>query len=458
MTIALRPDPTLLKRLQAEAKKRGLVLPRVGNIAAAIKPPEFRGAALAIQSVAAREWVISGPAETGKTYASMFLLDRLARKTPKAICAILRKVHKDLYGPGNVATEYAKHFEKDGVTHHGGEKPEWLDYPNGARIYFGGLDRPGAYLSGALDFVYVNQAEELAADDWEVLTTRTTGRAGNTPDPMCFADCNPGPPGHWLLSRDGLTMLHSKHEDNPTLFNADGTITPRGEKSIATLNKLTGVRKERLRFGRWVSAEGAVYAFDPSTHWLDPFPIPAEWRRIRAIDFGYTNPFVCQWWAIDPDGRMYLYREIYMTHRTVRVHAAQINALSEGETIEANISDHDAEDRATLEECGIYTIAANKEVSPGIEAVQTRYKVAGDGKPRIFILKGCLVERDESLAARHLPLCTRDEEDVYLWPKAADGKPIKDAPVKMNDHAQDAKRYAVRYIDPPGIGGPLFYE
>jgi predicted transcriptional regulator len=39
------------------------------------------------------------------------------------------------------------------------------------------------------------------------------------------------------------------------------------------------------------------------------------------VDFGYTNPFVMQWWAEDPDGRLYLYREIYRTRRLVEDHA-----------------------------------------------------------------------------------------------------------------------------------------
>ena len=30
-----------------------------------------------------------------------------------------------------------------------------------------------------------------------------------------------------------------------------------------------------------------------------------------SVDFGFTNPIVIQWWAEDPDGRLYLYRELY---------------------------------------------------------------------------------------------------------------------------------------------------
>jgi hypothetical protein len=78
--------------------------------------------------------------------------------------------------------------------------------------------------------------------------------------------------------------------------------------------------------------------WDRAVHLIDRFDIPADWRRIRSIDFGYTNPFVCQWWAIDPDGRMYRYREIYRTRRLVSDHAAEIRKLSAGESIAFNVS------------------------------------------------------------------------------------------------------------------------
>ena len=408
----------------------------------------FRGAALEIQSTSAREFVIAGPAETGKTFGCLELLDRLARQHPGLQAAILRKVHRDLFG--TVIKDYRKLFERDGVTVYGGEKPEWFDYPGGSRIWVGGLDRPAAFLSGSLDAVYCNQTEEMDLADWETLGTRTTGRAGVLSPGVLFGDCNPGPPYHWIKQRPELRLYESRHEDNPRLYDEQGNITEAGKHTLAVLDGLTGVRKERLRYGRWVQAEGAVYDYDARVHLVDPFPIPADWRRIRSIDFGYTNPFVCQWWAIDPDDRMILYREIYMTGRTVKVHAAQINALSEGETYEANVADHDAEDRATLEENGIYTIPADKEISPGIQAVQERMKLAGDGKPRLMLMRGALVERDETLAEARRPVGTEQEEEAYTYPKAQDGKVIKETPVKLNDHGMDAKRYAVRYFETSG--------
>jgi len=424
----------------AQLQRRGL--------AGTAAQPEFRGAALSLQSFRGRECIISGPSETGKTWAALYLLDSLARAHPKMQGAILRKVHRDLYS--TVIKDYRTLFETNGVTAYGGNKPEWFDYPNGARIYCGGLDRPGAFLSGALDVVYLNQAEESELEDWETLTTRTTGRAGVIVPGLTLGDCNPSYPQHWILHRPTLKVMHSRHEDNPRLYTADGQITEQGTQTMTTLDALTGARLQRLRHGLWVQAEGTVYEFNPAVHEIDPFPIPADWRRVAVIDFGYTNPFVCQWWAIDPDDRMILYREIYMTGRTVRVHAGQMLALSEGENVEAFISDHDAEDRATLEESGIFTIAADKDVTPGIQTVQERLKLRGDGKPGLMLMRGALVERDETLAAAHKPLCTRDEFDVYSYPKDVSGHALKEIPVKLHDHGMDATRYGVRYLSSAG--------
>lgn len=391
--------------------------------------------------------MISGPSETGKTYAALYLLDQLARQYKKSQWAIVRKVHSDVHG--TVVQMFRDNFVRDGVEVYGGEKAEWFDYThNGARIWVGGMDRPGKVLSGARDGIYVNQAEELALPDWEVCTTRTTGRAGNVDfGGMTFGDCNPGPPTHWILARKTLKKFYSRHEDNPRLYTADGRLTPGGHRTMAVLDALTGVRKDRLRHGRWVSAEGAVYEFDPAMHEIDAFPVPDTWRRMRVIDFGFANPFVCQWWAMDNDDRAYLYREIYFTSRTVKVHAEHIKRLSGNERYELTLADHDAEDRATLAENGIQTIAAHKEITPGIQRVQERLAKAKDGKPRLFVMRGALVERDEALANSHAPVCTRDEFDVYMWPKAADGKPQKEVPVDKDNHGMDCVRYLCNHLD-----------
>jgi phage terminase large subunit len=242
-------------------------------------------------------------------------------------------------------------------------------------------------------------------------------------------------------------VLESRHEDNPSLFDGQGNILEAGQGRMAVLDRLTGVRKERLRFGRWVNAEGAVYEFDEAVHLIDPFAIPLNWRRLRVVDFGYINPFVCQWWAVDHDGRMYLYREIYMTRRTVQAHVPKILELSGGAAIETTVADHDAEDRATLEGYGIMTEVAVKSISAGIQKVEERLKRAGDGKPRLFVFRDACVEMDGTLAEMRKPTCTAEEFAVYMWPKGSDGKPLKEVPLDLDNHGMDAMRYAVMYVD-----------
>lgn len=153
----------------------------------------------------------------------------------------------------------------------------------------------------------------------------------------------------------------------------------------------------------------------------------------------------CQWWALDPDDRLYLYREIYMTGRTVRAHASDINELTEHRQ-ETTVCDHDAEDRATLEENGIPCEPAYKAVTRGIDNVKERLKEAGDGKPRLYILRDSLVERDQDLDEQMKPTSTPEEIPGYIW-KDSKGK---DRPVKENDHGCDCMRYAAAYADDLG--------
>ncbi len=34
-----------------------------------------------------------------------------------------------------------------------------------------------------------------------------------------------------------------------------------------------------------------------------------------------------------------------------------------------------------------------------------------------------------------------------MWEPSKDGRPVKEAPLKVNDHGMDAMRYAVMYVD-----------
>lgn len=424
-----------------------------------------RGSALDVLRCKADEFMLDGPAGTGKSRVCLEKLNALAEKYAGCRLAIVRKFRAAITETALVTFE--QHVKPRCDVHNQQRRVrQSYQYPNGSEIVIAGIDNPVKLMSAEFDAIYVQEATELTLNDWEFLSTRL--RNGVVPYQQLFGDCNPGPPSHWLKKRmdAGLTTrVLSRHEDNPRLFTPSGSMTPFGQTYLARLDKLTGPRRERLRFGRWAAAEGMVFeAWDEAVHVIEPFEVPADWRRIVSIDFGFTNPFVCQWWAIDPDGRMYLYRELYRTRRTVRDHAAQIGALTGSEHIEAWVCDHDAEDRATLEqELNIRTIGADKAVSRGIQDVNQRLTAQDDGRPRLFLMRGALVERDpllidESTGLSEKPTCTAEEVDGYVWAKGAGGESLKEQPVKENDHGVDPMRYAVRYVEGHGQSAGFFIE
>ncbi len=152
-----------------------------------------------------------------------------------------------------------------------------------------------------------------------------------------------------------------------------------------------------------------------------------------------------------------MFKEIYMSGRTVRQHVEGVNGmdgirqLSYGHEFEANICDWDAESRATLEEMlNIKTVAADKRISTGIEAVQARLKKGNNGFPRIYFLRNALHEEDDELKMRYQPTSTIQEFPAYVWRKLKEGseETSKDErPIKQADHGMDAVKYMVAHLD-----------
>lgn len=428
------------------------------------------------------EVLLSGPAGTGKSRACLEKLHIAAMSNKGLRGLIVRKTAASLGSTGLVTfrEKVAKEALDAGeLRWYGGSKaraPAFI-YGNGSELVVGGLDRASRIMSSEYDLIYVQEATELTEDDWESLTTRL--RNGVLPFQQLIADSNPGPPTHWLNRRSlaGKTlMIYCRHEDNPTLFSYEtGEWTDPGKVYLSKLDNLTGVRKLRLRYGKWAAAEGLVYeGFDPEVH-VKPRLVtgfPASWPRYLVVDFGFTNPFVCQWWAQDDDGRLYMYREIYHTRRLVEEHAETIkvhlnryrtdpagleeheNQVMREPTPSAIICDHDAEDRATLEKhLNLPTVAATKTVSDGIQAVQQRLKIAGDGRPRLFFCRDAVVELDPALDDSKKPASTVEEFTEYVWdPGSATtstrmGSTLRETPLKQNDHGMDCVRYMVAFMD-----------
>lgn len=406
------------------------------------------------------EIILDGPAGTGKSRGNLEYLNYWATNYALARILMLRKTRRSLTESGMVTLQQKVLHPAQGVRFK--SSVQQYQYPNGSIIAVGGLDKPEKVLSSEWDIIYIQEATEAEENDWEMCGMRL--RNGKLPVQQLLGDCNPDKEIHWIKQRanSGKTlMLETRHEDNPVLYNRDGSMTPEGIRYLGRLDELTGVRYARYRLGLWVSAEGMVYedSWDRKRNLINHFEIPAAWPRYLAIDFGFTNPFVCLWLAQDPDGRLFVYRQIYKTKTLVEDHAKEIRRVSRwgekgGDPLpRAIICDHDAEDRATLERhLQLRTLPAHKNVSAGIQATASRFKAAGDGKPRFAILRDSLVERDRDLAEGKKPTCLEEEPESYIW-DTRQGMKRGEQPVKESDHGLDAARYAIAHFDlvPPSI-------
>jgi phage terminase large subunit len=467
----------------------------------------------------------------GKSIGLGFRAFLLSMLYPNNIGAFCRKVRADMETSSipKLRAVVGEELWVPGVV--GGQNdPDHLYFPNGSRIDFLGFDRKEKFLSADYGHIEIDECNEVTEDDWEFAAYRLRLHDVET---SISGSCNPDSPAHFLYSKfepdDGTHQIFGMPEecercrgqgeierwftddDNGqvwaelgpcTACNGQGAIAPliaavfvaEPEENaqnlpshyVARKKRLTGIRRLRYYDGKWVAFAGLVYDSWQRTYIVKPEQLPAGWLRVadhhvppaswpryRGIDFGYTAPFVCQWWARDPEGTWWLYREIYMTQRTVRRHAETIKALEDQERAAiadawlereqekydvwewartrdtltpprprflGTYADTDAEDRATLEEHGYPSIPALKEKRPGIETV---HELILTGKVRI--LADALHELDFELenATGKPPTHTVQEFGKYLWLPKAEGRAVKEDTVPDNDHGMDAMRYVL---------------
>lgn len=396
-----------------------------------------------------REVLVCGPAGTGKSRACLEKVVLLALNWPKTRFLIVRKTRESINSSVAVTLkdEVIPHLLSSGVVVHKGssaKQPAQFEFDNGSVILTAGMDDPEKVKSTDYDMVYANEATELDESDWQMLLTRI--RHNKMPDQQLLADCNPSYPYHWLKKRADtgkIRLINTTHHDNP-VFWRDGAWTPMGQQYVlGTLASLNGVQRERMYLGKWAANTGLVYdGFNPDVHVID-FTPPASWPRYWSVDFGFTDPFVTQIWAIDADNRMYLEHEVYMTGKTIAEHAKTLKPYAESIRPRMVVCDSASPEgiEQIRRDLRVPVTKAKKDVSVGIGLVKERFKVR-DGLPGIFFCKSSLIATDKRLVSSNHPVRTADELLSYSWRK---NKP--DVPEDEFNHGMDAMRYAVMHLD-----------
>ena len=384
------------------------------------------------------EHIAHGSVETGKTLAACWKLHILACKYPGAQFGMVRKTYNSLMSSA-FQTLKGRVLEPTGapVVYYGGEiMPTQILYPNKSVIWLGGMDNPKKVLSSERDAIFYNQVEEGTLAEWETLTTRVTGRAGNMPYAIVFGDCNPDAADHWIQERaknQGLQLIQTTRRDNPMLYDpSTGELTEQGIQTMRRVDKLTGLRRSRLRDGLWISAEGVIYEeFIPDIHIKQrDYGDFKYW--LMCADDGYTNPAVVLLVGVDADWRLHICREFYETGKRHSQIAKAAIDLCHGIRPAVVATDPSAAGLiAEFRNHGLNAEGASGLVADGIDTIKELLVPQDDDLPRLTVAPECVN--------------TIREFQSYIWATTRTGE-TKDEPKKVNDHVPDSVRYLTNWL------------
>lgn len=264
-------------------------------------------------------------------------------------------------------------------------------FPTGAKISMGHCANDGSeYLYQGREFQYVafDEAGQFLPKQLLYLFSRCRSTVPNLRKRIRYAS-NPGGPAHQFLKdrfRIGeyptgnttffeeirmedknqvisRTFIPAKLSDNPSLAENDPTY-------IAMLYQLPEIERLRLLEGRWDSFEGQAFTeINEQVHGCEPFDIPPEWTRFRSFDWGYSAPFTVQWWAVDYDNRLYLYREWYGGKKDESKHS-YVGIKMTATDIARGIKEREEEDRRQ---------GATVHIGPADPAIWSRRRDAKTG-------------------------------------------------------------------------------
>lgn len=251
------------------------------------------------------------------------------------------------------------------------KKSQWT-FPSGARLWLTYLEREEdvlRYQGQAFSYIAFDELTQHATPfSWNYMRSRLRTTDSTLPVFM-RATSNPGGPGHSWVKRmfidpspanksfvatdidTGKPLLypegHAKAgqplfsrrfipatlKDNPYLYN-EGAYE-------ANLLSLPEMQRRQLLEGDWAIADGAAFPeFRVSTHVIDPYDIPSNWRRFRSCDYGYSSHSAVHWFAIDPAYEtLVVYRELYVSKLTGRDLAKEILRLERGDSVQYGILD-----------------------------------------------------------------------------------------------------------------------
>lgn len=319
-------------------------------------------------------------------------------------------------------------------------------FPNGSRIRLGycELERDVYQYQGQeYDVVGLEEATHFSESQMQYLTTCNRSVRKDF-SPRMYYTCNPGGIGHQWVKRlfidrqyregedpEEYAFIPARLSDNPVLMEGD----PGYRKSLMALPE--HLRRAYLE-GDWDVLQGQYFPeFRRDIHVVEPKELPAHWRRFRAMDWGYHDPCCVLWFAVSPEGRVVVYRELYVRETLSSDIAEKVRVLSRGEKIAYTVASPDAWQQRGLGgrqgECiaevfqrnGVPLLQADNRRLSGWQRVREALKVEEGELPQLTIFSTC------TNLIRTLPQLTYDERDC------------EDVSSRCEDHAPEALRYGL---------------
>ena len=204
------------------------------------------------------------------------------------------------------------------------------------------LDDTSKYASSEFAIAAI---DELTKNKREVFDQfRSIVRWPGIEDTGIWGATNPGEVGHLWVKKLWIDRQFSPEDPKKEQFHFIKSLpTDNPHNSQSYLDELKSL-PERLRKayfeGNWDIFEGQYFMeWDKEHHTVPPFPIPPSFKKFRAYDHGRANYACCKWYALDYDGRVWVYKELYVKGLDVDQIAKEINRLSVGEEYEYSVAD-----------------------------------------------------------------------------------------------------------------------
>ena len=255
---------------------------------------------------------------------------------PNTTAVVFRRTYQELEDTD--IKEALASYPKEAAVYNAGRHEFTLK--NGSKILFRHCEHASDrfnYSGIEIQFLYFDELTSFEQIVYDFIKTRLRAKKSLGVTQIVRSSSNPGNIGHaWVKKMfvdAGPYMSIQTQEIYSETLHKTKLIRTQYIPALATENpfitddyifeleqKPEALRRALLN-GDWDSFEGQVFTEfrnDPShytdrkwTHVIEPLPdgIPLDWPRYFSFDHGYSRPFSCLWWACDPRGALYLYKE-----------------------------------------------------------------------------------------------------------------------------------------------------